>query len=468
MAGEPKFRRRRIGEILMGHGWIAQEQLDEALKSQKKEHRHLGLIFVEQGLITRPQLAQALAEQRHDVPEISADELKDLPARLASALPETLARRFNAVPVRRDQDRYRTLHVAMENPADLAAVDILAHVTKSQIEPLKAPAAEVAAAIDRLYGHELDSATEDIGSLEEISLEVERTDLVASDIDDADATDLVASAEETPVVRFVEVLFREAVGKRASDVHIEPGDETCNVRLRIDGVLQRLLTISKRMYPAVVSRIKILSGLNIAERRLPQDGRCRLRFVDRNVDVRVSTLPTVHGEKVVMRLLDKNTQLLDLSTLGFSDLDLNRYMEALQASYGIILLSGPTGAGKTTTLYAGLSFLNQPERNIVTVEDPVEYEIPGIAQVLIKPDIGLDFARCLRSILRQDPNVIMVGEMRDLETTQIAIRAALTGHLVLSTIHANNSPAVVSRLMDIGIPGYLITASLNLAIAQRL
>jgi len=463
--GQPKYQRRRIGEILVEHGWLTPEGLEAALAAQREEHRNLGSILVEMGLITRGQLARALAEQRRDIPEVPPQDLRNVRPDMAAYIPETLARRFNAVAVRRAEDGSDTLHVAMEDPTDLEALDLLSHVTRMTIEPLRGAAGEITAAIERLYGQQL-HGEEAAASLEEVSLEVERAD--APFESEPAAPDLMASAEETPVVRFVEVLFREAVSKQASDVHIEPGEQTTNVRLRIDGVLHRLLTLSRRMHPAVVSRIKIVSGLNIAERRLPQDGRCRLKLRDHEVDVRVSTLPTVHGEKVVMRLLDKSQALLDLNGLGFDEEDLARYTEALQANYGIILLSGPTGSGKTTTLYCGLRFLNQPTRNIVTVEDPVEYELPGVGQVQIKPEIGLTFARCLRHILRQDPNVIMVGEMRDLETTQIAIRAALTGHLVLSTLHANNAPAVVSRLADIGVPAYLITAALNLAVAQRL
>ena len=416
------------------------------------------------GALEQWQVSQALSEQRRSIPQASSEDFEDLPPSVARHIPETLARRFNAIALRKEGD---LLVVAMENPSDLAALDLMSHVTGSQLEPAQASSADITAAIERVYGHDI-RTSEGLAdqSLEEISLEIERDDMPGES--EPAATELLASAEETPVVRFVEVLFREAVNKRASDVHIEPGEQTTNVRLRIDGVLQRLLSFSRRMQPAVVSRIKILSGLNIAERRLPQDGRCRLRFPDREVDVRVSTLPTVYGEKIVMRLLDKSRGLFDLEELGFGDFELERFREALNESYGMLLLSGPTGSGKTTTLYGALTFLNQPERNIITVEDPVEYELSGLSQVHINTNIGLTFAACLRSILRQDPNVIMVGEMRDLETTQIAIRAALTGHLVLSTLHANNSPAVVSRLMDIGIPPYLITASLRMACAQRL
>jgi len=459
------YSRKRLGAVLLEQGRISPQQLESALDAQEEDGRLLGSILVGMGLLDQPEITHALAEQRHDVPEVPAAELGALPAEVAQWVPETLARRFNVIGLRQEQDG--VLIVAMENPTDLAALDLLSHVLDRPIESVKGPAEDIASAIDNCYGQALGARHPAGGqSLEQISLEIERSDAVVAP--EPAATDLMASAKETPIVRFVEVLFREAASKRASDVHLEPAEHVTNVRLRIDGVLQRLLSFSRRMHPAVISRIKILSGMDIAERRLPQDGRCRVKFSGHEVDVRISSLPTVHGEKVVMRLLDKSQARLDLRELGFGETDLDRFTAALRAPYGMILLSGPTGSGKTTTLYAGLTFLNQEIRNIVTVEDPVEYELPGVSQVQVKPHIGLSFAAGLRSILRQDPNVIMVGEMRDLETTQIAVRAALTGHLVLSTLHANNAPAVVSRLRDIGVPAYLITASLILAVAQRL
>ena len=462
MAAEPKFRNKRIGDILLERGTISREQLEIALQRQKADNRLLGAILVDMG-IPQERVAQALAEQRRDSPEITADALRDLPKAAVRLVPETLARRFNVIAVRRDDN---VLTLAMEDPSDLAALDLLSHVTGCNIEPVKAPAAEITGAINRYYAPKLEGGQADHVTLDQISLEAQVGDSLPTD--EPAESDLAASADETPVVQFVEVLFREAVQRRASDVHIEPGEQTTNVRLRVDGMLHRLLTIPRRMHAAVVSRIKIVSGLNIAERRLPQDGRCRLKLPDGEVDIRVSTMPTVHGEKVVMRLLDKGQLVLDLESRGMTETDLEKFKEALRCDHGMVLLSGPTGSGKTTTLYAALSFLNDPKRNIMTVEDPVEYELPGIGQVPVRPDIGLTFAKCLRHILRQDPNIILVGEMRDHETTQIAVRGALTGHLVLSTLHANNATGVISRLLDIGIPPYLITASLKLTVGQRL
>ena len=462
-----EYRRTPLGEILVRNGWLSDAQLDAALEAQKKGGQRLGTTLVEMGILEPAVLAQALALQRREIPEISGAVLRNLPPEVGRLIPQTLARRFNAIAMGTGAED--ALIVAMEDPTNLAAQDLLSHVTNHRIEAIKAPAADIATAIGTIYGHSLGVAlagTDAPQTIQDLTLEVEREDLAS--IEELQATDLAASAEETPVVKFVEALFRDAVQKRASDVHIEPGEQITNVRIRVDGVLQRFLTLSSRMHPPVVSRIKILSGMNIAERRMPQDGRCRLRFGSREVDVRVSSLPTIHGEKIVMRLLDKSQGVRRLDELGFTDTDSARLKEALQAPYGMILLTGPTGSGKTTTLYAALTYLNEPTRNIVTVEDPVEYELPGIAQVQVKPEIGRTFARCLRHILRQDPNVIMVGEMRDLETTEIGIRAALTGHLVLSTLHANNAPAVVSRMLDIGIPAYLITAALHLTVAQRL
>ncbi len=459
------FKHSLLGEILIRHSWISMPQLNAALAKQKQDGGYLGEHLVGMGALSRGQLAEALAEQRCEVPELSAADLSSLSPKVTRMIPEALARRFNALAVEREDDGCLT--VAMENPGDLTALDLLGQITGCHVEAVRAQSGDLAAAIDNFYGTQLTGESK-IGeqTLEEISLEVDTSEEEPEY--QGSTSDLAASAEETPVVRLVEGLFKEAVKKRASDIHLEAEEHNSSVRIRVDGVLQRLLTIPSRMHPAVVSRIKILSGLDIAERRLPQDGRCRLKFPGRQVDVRVSTLPTVHGEKLVMRLLDKTQSVHDLDAMGLDERDLLRFKEALQESYGMILLTGPTGSGKTSSLYAGMNFIIDPSRNIVTVEDPVEYEQPGIGQVQIKSSIGLTFAGCLRAILRQDPNVIMVGEMRDLETTQIAIRAALTGHLVLSTIHANNAPAVVSRLADIGIPPYLITAALNLAIAQRL
>lgn len=464
MGSAPQFRQRRLGDILVENGIVSAEQIDNALKRQTEEDRPLGAILVDMGVL-REQVTRGLAEQRRDIPEVDGKDLHNVAPGVVLSVPETLARRFNMVAIRRGDNNL--LSVAMENPSDLGALDLLAHVTGCTIEPVRAPAADITSAIEHYYGTEL-SANDGVEqmSLEQISLNVDDGSLVSED--EPAARDLLASAEETPVVRFVEELFKEAVRRRASDVHMEPSEQTTNVRLRVDGVLHRLLSVPRRMHPAVVSRIKILSGMNIAERRLPQDGRCRLKVSYGEVDVRVSTLPTLYGEKVVMRLLDRNQMMLDLETRGMSERDLVRFKDSLRADHGMMLLSGPTGSGKTTTLYAGLSFLNEPERNIVTVEDPVEYELPGVGQVQVKTEIGLTFARALRHILRQDPNVVMIGEMRDLETTQIAIRAALTGHLVLSTLHANSAAGVVSRLLDIGVPPYLITASLKLSVAQRL
>lgn len=464
MGTKTEFRRRRLGEILVSKGLISEEQLQQALEIQKQTGSYIGSVLIQQGWVSREDVSTALQEQRRDVRKVSRERLEELSPAMAELIPEPLARRFNVIALDLDGN---ILIVVMEDPTNVEALDLLAHATQKHIEPIAGEPSDIAEAIDRCYGSTLEGETPyEPATLEEVTLEVEQAEAPLGE--EEATTDLIASAEETPVVRFVEALFREAVEKRASDVHLEPGEQNTNIRFRIDGVLHRMLSISKRMHPAVVSRIKILSGLNIAERRLPQDGRCRLKFLEREIDVRVSTLPTVHGEKVVMRLLDKGQVILELEKLGFDSEDLEKFKEALRASYGMILLSGPTGSGKTTTLYAGLSFLNEPSMSIVTVEDPVEYEIPGIAQVQVKPEIELSFARTLRHILRQDPNVIMIGEMRDLETAQIAVRAALTGHLVLSTVHANNAPAVVSRLMEIGTAPYLISATLNLTIAQRL
>jgi len=301
-----------------------------------------------------------------------------------------------------------------------------------------------------------------------LNVEVEELAEEEEESEEWDASDLRVKADDAPVVRYVNYLIARAVEERASDIHLEPGQHDVRVRYRVDGALRQVATAHKKLYPAIVSRLKILSNLDIAERRLPQDGRCRVRMGQRELDIRLSTLPGVYGEKVVMRLLDRSATMRGLEDLGFEGLELERFRKALERPHGMILLTGPTGSGKTTTLYAGLSYINSVERNIITVEDPVEYQLAGINQTQVKVEIGLTFARALRTILRQDPDVIMVGEIRDPETVQMAVKAALTGHLVLSTLHTNDAVSAVTRLENMGVEPYLIASTLNLVIAQRL
>lgn len=449
--------RKRIGEILVEKGKITEEQLRKALEKQKELGKYLGETLLELGYIREDDLWEALALQKK-VPfiKLSRQEIKPEIVRI---VPERLARRFNCLPIEVNGD---VLTVAMADPTDVVAIDALRTNTGYEIKPVMASPKEISEALD-IYHSEFADMEKSIQELVDIEVEKE-----GAEGEREDPTQLRLEANDAPVVRFVNLLLLQAVEGRASDLHLEPQEKGVSVRIRVDGILRNLTPPAKRMYSAIVSRIKILSGLDIGERRLPQDGRCKIRIGEREVDVRVSTLPTIYGEKVVMRLLDKSNILLRLEDLGFSAQDLTRFKKALSRPYGIILVTGPTGSGKTTTLYGALNWLNSPEKNIVTVEDPVEYELKGINQVQVKPGIGLSFATGLRSILRQDPNIIMVGEIRDLETAEIAVKAALTGHLVLSTLHTNNAIATVSRLIHMGIEPFLIVSSLRLVVAQRL
>jgi len=372
-------------------------------------------------------------------------------------IPREMARRFRLVAVGREEDR---LLVAMEDPLDVIATDTIAANTGYEIEPAAADASAIQAAIDKYYGD-----TYDIEKSIQSIVDVEVEGGAAADID---AEQLSVEPNDAPVIRLVNLILLQAIEEGASDIHIEPREKSISVRLRVDGVLREILPPPKRMQWAITSRIKILSGLNIAERRLPQDGACRVKIMSRRVDIRVSIIPTIHGEKVVMRLLDKANLKTDLSELGFEPEHLEMIKHAIHEPHGMILLTGPTGSGKTTTLYSALSHINSPDKNIMTVEDPVEYELQGINQVAARNEIGLDFAAALRSFLRQDPDVVLVGEIRDLETASIAIKAAQTGHLVFSTLHTNDATSSIDRLVNMGVEPFLICSSLNLVIAQRL
>jgi type IV pilus assembly protein PilB len=372
-------------------------------------------------------------------------------------VPCEMARRFCVAAVGREGD---TLLLAMEDPRDVIATDTVAANTGYEVRSAPAEREQILAVIDKNYGEALD-IEQSIQNIVGGEIEIGR-DLVA------EGEQLSIEPNDAPVIRLVNLVLLQAIEEGASDIHIEPGEKGVAVRLRVDGVLREILPPPKRMQWAITSRIKILSGLNIAERRLPQDGNCRVRVLHRVVDIRVSIIPTIYGEKVVMRLLDKSNLKTELGGLGFDPASLAMINDAIHLPHGMVLLTGPTGSGKTTTLYSALTAINSPERNIMTVEDPVEYELAGINQVKARPEIGLDFAAALRSFLRQDPDVILVGEIRDLETASIAIKAAQTGHLVFSTLHTNNATSTVDRLLNMGVEPYLICSSLNLVIAQRL
>jgi type IV pilus assembly protein PilB len=372
-------------------------------------------------------------------------------------VPREMAQRFHLVAVGQEND---ALVLAMEDPLDVIATDTVEANTGYEIMPRQADPDDINAAIEKYYGDSID-IEQSIQSIVDI-------EVASGAHGEVDAEQLSIDPDDAPVIRLVNLILLQAIEERASDIHIEPREKSLSVRLRVDGVLREILPPPKRMQWAITSRIKILAGLDIAERRLPQDGSCRVRIMHRAIDIRISTIPTTYGEKVVMRLLDKSNLKTNLEDLGFDPGSLGMIHDAIRQPHGMILLTGPTGSGKTTTLYSALTKINSPDKNIMTVEDPVEYELPGINQVSARPQIGLDFAAALRSFLRQDPDVILVGEIRDLETASIAIKAAQTGHLVFSTLHTNNATSCVDRLLNMGVEPYLICTSLNLVIAQRL
>ncbi len=449
---------RRILNALLRAKIVTKEQAEMLLEERKNSNLSLVKLIPKMGIASEDDVIRTLGEI-YRIPVVDPTT-EDVDPSIFKYVPVELARKYKVFPIKR---RGRTLIVAMSDPTDYTIVDNLKFITGFDIEPVLATETSIMRAIDQYYGAE-DKLKEILESLKESDSELE-----VMEEEETSPETAAALVEEAPVVKLVNGIIIEAVKRRASDIHIEPYERFVRVRFRIDGVLHEVMPIPQRYRDAVVSRIKIMSRLDIAERRLPQDGHIKMKLPDgRVIDLRVSTLPTLFGEKVVMRILDKSNLKFDLSKLGMEEQALKLFLEAIQRPYGIILVTGPTGSGKTTTLYSAISRLNKPEVNIMTAEDPVEYDFPGINQVQIREDIGLTFAVALRAFLRQDPDIILVGEIRDTETAEIAIRAALTGHLVLSTLHTNDAPSTVSRLIDMGIPPYLVAASLNLIVAQRL
>ena len=449
-------QKSELGKLLLEKDLLTEEQLEDALKEQEESGRYLGEIIVEKGYAPAEKVYREIAEQVQ-VPYADLDSVP-IDVSLMPLVPAKLARKFDLMPLYVEED---VLYVAVSDHLDIDALDTVAGNTGYHVEPMLAPPAEISRVIDEYYT-EAGNVEEDL----EVLAQEQTTAEEGGEEEEPSEAELQVEASDTPVVRYVNLLIQQAIDKRASDVHIEPHEKGVSVRLRIDGVLHYTTPPPKKMFSGIVTRIKILSGLDIGERRVPQDGRFRLE--GSQIDVRVSTLPTIYGEKVVMRLLDKSKLMLDLSDLGFQPENQQIYESALHQPQGIILVTGPTGSGKTTTLYTGLGNMNRDDRNIVTTEDPVEYELEGINQVQVKSSVGLTFAASLRSILRQDPDVIMVGEIRDLETAQMAVRAALTGHLVLSTLHTNNAIATVTRLVDMGVKPFLLGSCLSVVMAQRL
>jgi general secretion pathway protein E len=446
---------QRIGEILVERGKLDPANLERALKLQEGESSDkIGVILLRLGMVSGRDLADALAGQL-DIPVASGADFPELPL-LEERISAKFLRDAQAVPLREDDEE---LALAIADPSDSYVINAVQMASGKRVRPYIAAPNEIDAALERLYGGGKTSMGQIVDNIET------RTD---EDGDWGDVEHLKDLASEAPVIRLVNLLFTKALEQRASDIHIEPFENRLIVRYRIDGVLHEVESPPRRLSAAIISRVKIMASLDIAERRLPQDGRIKLRVQGKEIDLRISTIPTMHGESVVMRILDKGGVPLNFESLGFEGEALRKFLDVLDQPHGILLVTGPTGSGKTTTLYTALDRLNKPDVKIVTVEDPVEYQMPGINQIQVKTQINLTFANALRSIVRQDPDIIMVGEIRDLETVRIAMQSALTGHMVLSTIHTNDAPATVSRLLDMGAEDYLLTSTVTGILAQRL
>jgi type IV pilus assembly protein PilB len=456
----------RLGEILVKEKLLSQDQLKQALDHQKKNGGRLGQALVKMGFISDEEITGVLSRQ-YGVPAINLSYYEVDPA-VVKLVPQETAGRYQVVPLSRVGS---TLTIAMADPTNVFAMDDIKFMTGLKVEPVVASENAIQEAIDKFYGgaakaeQDLDKVMAELGEgAEEVEVAEEEAEAALSDLEHA--------AEEAPVIKLVNVILTESLNRGASDIHIEPYEKEFRVRFRIDGILHNIMTPPLKMRDAITSRIKIMSKLDISEKRLPQDGRIMLKLTrdgkKKELDFRVSCLPTLFGEKIVLRLLDKENLRLDMTKLGFEPESLVKFEKAILKPYGMVLVTGPTGSGKTNTLYSSIARLNTPDTNIMTAEDPVEFQLPGINQVQMKEQIGLNFAAALRSFLRQDPNIILVGEIRDFETAEIAVKAALTGHLVLSTLHTNDAPSTISRLMNMGIEPFLVATSVHLICAQRL
>ena len=448
----------RIGELLVREKMLSIQQLQQAQEESKRTGRRLGATLARLGFVRDQELTQFVARQ-YSLPAINLGDI-DIDPAVLGLVKRDVCEKHQVIPIRRHGS---TLVVAMADPSNIYAIDELKFLTQYNVEPVVASETAIEQALSRYYdkGPDLDSM---IGEFD-----VDNVDYASTADENVNVVDLENQAGEAPVVRLCNGILISAIKKKASDIHVEPYEKTFRVRFRIDGILQEEMRPPLKLRNAITSRLKIMASLDIAERRLPQDGRIKLKLgTNKEMDFRVSVLPTLFGEKIVMRLLDKSNLQLDMTKLGFDVKPLTDFKVAIKKPYGMVLVTGPTGSGKTTTLYSALSELNTIDRNISTAEDPVEFNLPGINQVQMHEDIGLNFASALRAFLRQDPNIIMVGEIRDFETAEIGVKAALTGHLVLSTLHTNDAPSTVSRLLNMGIEPFLVTASVNLVVAQRL
>ncbi|MCK9225334.1 MAG: type IV-A pilus assembly ATPase PilB [Candidatus Muirbacterium halophilum] len=447
-------RKKRLGDLLVELGYINDEQVKQALDNQKETKKRLGQVVIDLGFVTENDILKVLSDQL-GVPVINLNEY-DISADVIKLIPVQIAKKHTLIPLFKDSNR---LTIAMADPLDVFAIDQIQYKTNLKVDIVISSKAEIEGAQKQYYSSSADVKNLVDGfqeKIEEVSMQNREEKMEKIN-------------EDSPVVKFVNLILKEGINEKASDIHIEPDEKGVRIRYRVDGVLQSITEIPPKIQSALISRIKIMAGMDIAEKRLPQDGRINIKLSsNREIDVRVNTLPTVWGEKIVMRLLDKSSVMLGLEKLSFLPNHLKMYENALAQPNGIVLLTGPTGSGKTSTLYAGLESIKSPKVNITTVENPVEYRLPLINQVQTHAEIGMTFAAALRSILRQDPDIIMIGEIRDAETAEIAIESALTGHLVLSTLHTNDASGAVTRLMEMGIESYLLTPTLLLVVAQRL
>ena len=444
-----KRKSKQLGQILIELGFITPEQLETALQEHRKTPKSLGRVLIDLGMIKEADLVRALAEQVG----LEFVDLNEFPidATATVLLPEALSRRYRAIPI---GERDGRLLVAMSDPANVYALDDIRTITGREVQPVVATANDVEQAIQKFSG--MDSQVEAMAS-------------IAAEAVDETTAELEEALEDAPIVKLVNAIMTQAVGDRASDVHLEPAELNVRIRFRVDGVLHEPMPPApKNIQGGLISRLKVMADLNIAERRVPQDGRISMKVGGRALDLRVATLPTVHGEKVVIRVLDKSNALLRLEDLGFLENAYDRFSESFRKPYGAILVTGPTGSGKSTTMYSTLNILNEESKNIITVEDPVEYRLAGVNQMQVNPKAGLTFASALRSILRADPDIVLIGEIRDKETATIAIEAALTGHLVLSSLHTNDAPSAISRLVEMDVETFLVASAIDAVVAQRL
>ncbi len=452
----------KIGQLLLRENLVKEEQLQKAIELQRKEGGRLGSNLIKLGFLTEEQLVTFLSKQ-YGVPAISLSSYK-IDDAITKFIPQEVAQKYQILPVARVG---ATLTIAMVDPSNVFAIDDVKFMTGYNVEPVVASETAIKDAIIEHYGQSdalqtvMDSMKKQDGDFMDLIQETEEEEEI-------DISELKQAVEEAPVVKLVNLILSEAIMRGSSDIHLEPYEKIFRIRYRIDGMLYDIMQPPLKLKAAVSSRVKIMSELDIAERRLPQDGRIKLKLKGKEVDLRVSTLPTLFGEKIVMRILDKSSLVLDLTKLGFEKKALQDFEESIRSPFGMVLVTGPTGSGKTTSLYSALTTINTIDVNIMTCEDPVEYNLMGINQVQVKEEIGLTFAAALRSFLRQDPDIIMVGEIRDFETAEIAVKAALTGHLVLSTLHTNDAPSTISRLLNMGIEPFLVSASVLLILAQRL